>query len=168
MEVAICGRQEVDATTLEFARPLAGPAFDDDFFVGEELDGVAALRVHDAEEAAFPSGEREVGHGRGDADVDADVAGGDGVAELARGRSGGGEDGTGVAVRRNARSCRRLRRRSWRGRRRGRGRRSRFPSEGLRRAGRRGRWGRRRSRVAVGDAAAIDDGLGAVCPRPGR
>ena len=69
---------------LELARPLARPAFHDDFFVGEELDGIAALRVHDAEEAAFPAGEREVGHGCGDADVDADVAGGDGVAELAR------------------------------------------------------------------------------------
>ncbi len=82
----------------EFARPLTGPALDDYLFVGEEFDGVAALCVHHAEEAAFPSGEREVRHRRRDADVDADVAGGDGVSELASRGTRSGEDRTGVSV----------------------------------------------------------------------
>ena len=39
----------------EFAGPLFGPALNDYFFISEEFDGVASLRVHNAEEAAFPS-----------------------------------------------------------------------------------------------------------------
>ena len=71
---------------LELAGVLLSPAFDDDFFVGVELDGVASLRVHVAEEAAFPSGEGEISHGRGYADIDADVACGGLVTESARRR----------------------------------------------------------------------------------
>src|SRR5579863_2480645 len=77
---------------LEFAGVVFGPAFDDHFFVGVELDGVAALAVHVSEEAVFPSTEREIGHGRGDADVDADVSGGGFVAEAARGGTAGSEE----------------------------------------------------------------------------
>jgi hypothetical protein len=83
---------------LEFARPFAGPSFDDDFLVGEEFDSVTALRMHHTEEAALPSGKGKVGHGRRYADVDADVAGRYGVAEFACGRARGREDRTGVAV----------------------------------------------------------------------
>src|SRR5437879_12079270 len=76
---------------LEFAAVFFGPALDYYLFVGVELDGVAALAVEIAEEAIFPSAEGEVGHGRGYADVDADVAGGSFVAEAACGRTAGGE-----------------------------------------------------------------------------
>src|SRR5580698_10071369 len=82
----------------EFARPLGGPAFHDDLLVGKELDGIAALSVHNAEETAFPATEGEVGHGRGHADVDTDVACGDEVAKLAGRGAAGGEDGGGIAV----------------------------------------------------------------------
>src|ERR1700688_2967226 len=83
---------------LELARMFFGPAFDYDFFVGIELDGVAALAVEVAEEAVLPSAEGEVGHGRGDSDVDADVAAGGFVAEAARGRSAGREERRLIAV----------------------------------------------------------------------
>src|ERR1700692_706930 len=83
---------------LELARMFFGPAFDYDFFVGVELDGVAALAVEVAEETVLPSAEGEVGHGRGDSDVDADVAGGRFVAEAARGRSARGEERRLIAV----------------------------------------------------------------------
>src|ERR1700723_4120305 len=59
---------------LEFSGVFFGPAFDDDFLVGVELDRVAALRVHVSEEAGLPSRKGEIGHGRGYADIDADVA----------------------------------------------------------------------------------------------
>src|SRR5258708_6848692 len=83
---------------LEFRAVLFSPAFDYDFFVGVELDGVAALAVEIAEEAVLPSAKGEVRHGRGDSDVDADVAGGSFVAEAARGRSAGGEKRRLIAV----------------------------------------------------------------------
>src|SRR6267142_3642052 len=71
----------------EFTRMFFGPAFDDDFLVGVELDGVASLAMHVAEEAVLPSTEGEVGHGCGYADVDADVSGRGFIAESARGRT---------------------------------------------------------------------------------
>src|ERR1022692_1926105 len=83
---------------LEFSAVLFSPALYYDFLVGVELDGVAALAVEIAEEAVLPSAEREVGHGRGDSDVDADVAGRSFVAEAARGRPAGGEQRRLVAV----------------------------------------------------------------------
>jgi hypothetical protein len=76
----------------EFARPLFRPALYDHFFVGEEFNGVATLGVHYTEEAALPTGEREVSHGCGDADIDADIAGRNGVAEFASRGTGGSED----------------------------------------------------------------------------
>src|SRR3984957_3297125 len=75
-----------------------GPTFDDYFFVGVELDGVAALAVEIAEETVFPSAEGEVGHGRGYADVDSDVAGGSFVTKAAGGSSARGEQRRLVAV----------------------------------------------------------------------
>src|SRR5207244_11064290 len=60
--------------------------------VGEELNGIAPLRMHHAEEAALPAGKREVGHGRGHADVDTHVARRYQVAELARRGPAGRED----------------------------------------------------------------------------
>src|SRR5437660_6442532 len=72
---------------LELAAVLFGPAFNYYLLVRVELDSVAPLAVEVAEEAVLPSTEGEVGHGRGDSDVDADVARRRFVAEAARGRS---------------------------------------------------------------------------------
>src|SRR6202011_1130967 len=72
---------------LELAAVLFGPAFHDNFLVGIELDGVAALPVEIAEEAVLPSTEREVSHRRGDSNVDADISRGCFIAEAARGRT---------------------------------------------------------------------------------
>src|SRR5215472_10250813 len=74
------------ARILELSRVLFGPALDYHFLICVELDGVAALAVEIAEEAILPSAEGKVGHGRGDADIDADVAGRGFVAETARRR----------------------------------------------------------------------------------
>ena len=60
------------------------PALDDDFLIRVKLDRVAPLSVHVAEEAVVPAAEGEIGHGRGHADVDADVSCGSFVAELPR------------------------------------------------------------------------------------
>src|SRR5260370_26268482 len=72
---------------LELAAVLFRPAFDDNFLVGIELDGVAALPVEIAEEAVLPSTEREVSHGGGDSNVDADISRGGFIAEAARRRT---------------------------------------------------------------------------------
>src|ERR1051325_4739170 len=58
----------------EFSRPRLRPSLDDDLFLSEELEGVASLSVQIAEEAFTGAAEREEGHRRRDADVDADVA----------------------------------------------------------------------------------------------
>src|SRR5260370_2729283 len=83
---------------LELAAVLFRPAFDDNFLVGIELDGVAALPVEIAEEAVLPSTEREVGHGRGNSNVDADISRGGFIAEAARGRTARGEQRGLIAV----------------------------------------------------------------------
>src|ERR1700738_4297643 len=83
---------------LELAAVLFGPAFDDNFLVGIELDGVAALPVEIAEETVFPSTEREVSHRRGDANVDADISRGCLIAEAARSRTARGEQRGLIAV----------------------------------------------------------------------
>src|SRR5579863_1826474 len=77
---------------------LFGPALDYYFLVGVELDSVTALAVEIAEETVLPSAEREIGHGRGYADVDANVSGGRFVTEAARGRATRGEQRRLVAV----------------------------------------------------------------------
>src|SRR3954466_1929738 len=77
----------------ELARPLFGPALDDDFLFCVELDRVAPLAMQDAEEAVFPSAEWEVSHRRGDPDVHADVPRRSFVAELACCGAAGREDG---------------------------------------------------------------------------
>src|SRR5580692_671896 len=83
---------------LELASLLARPAFDYDLGFSVELDGVTALAVKDAKEAFFPAAEREIGHGRGDADIDADVSGGGFIAEAASGGAVGGEERGLIAV----------------------------------------------------------------------
>jgi len=83
---------------LKLARFLARPALDDDFGFGEKFNGVASLAVEDAEEAFFPSAEREIGHGCGDADIDADIPGRRLIAEFAGGGAAGGEERGLVAV----------------------------------------------------------------------
>src|ERR1700733_2076747 len=77
---------------------LFGPALDYDFLVGIELDGVAALAMEIAEEAVLPSAKWEVGHRRGDTDVDADISRGRFVAEAARGRTARREQRRLIAV----------------------------------------------------------------------
>src|SRR5580693_5295637 len=66
---------------------LLGPALYDYFLIGVELNGVTTLTVKIAEETVLPSAEREIGHGRGDSDVDADISGGRFVTEAARSRA---------------------------------------------------------------------------------
>src|ERR1700722_9430711 len=83
---------------LEFPAVLFGPAFDDYFLVGIELDGVTALTVEIAEEAVLPSAEGEIGHGCGDSDVDPNITGGSFVAETPRSRATRGEQRRLVAV----------------------------------------------------------------------
>src|SRR6202140_1974344 len=90
--------QSLNRSILELAAVLLGPALDDDFLVGVELNGIAALPVQIAKEAVLPPAEREIGHGSGDSDVDADVARGRLVAEAARGRSARREQRRLVAV----------------------------------------------------------------------
>src|SRR3982750_1493063 len=67
----------------ELARPLFGPALDDDFLFCVELDGGPAWAVQDAGGAVFPSTEREVRHRGRDSDVHADIPCRSFVAELA-------------------------------------------------------------------------------------
>src|ERR1700721_3121126 len=74
---------------LEFPAVLFSPAFDDNFLVGVELNRVAPLSVQIAEETVLPSAEREVSHGRGDPNIDANVSRRRFVAEAARGGSAG-------------------------------------------------------------------------------
>src|SRR5438477_7176323 len=85
-------------STLKLSRVLFGPALDDYFFLGVELDGIAALAVHDSEKAVFPAAEWEVRHGRGDADIDADISGGGFIAKAAGGRAAGSEQRSLIAV----------------------------------------------------------------------
>ena len=82
----------------ELPRPLAGPTLHNHFLIGKELDGVAPLCVHHAEETALPAGKGKVRHGCGHANVDPHVASGNGIAELTRRSAGGREDGAGVAI----------------------------------------------------------------------
>src|SRR5580700_4634824 len=83
---------------LELAGFLPRPALDNDFGFGVELDGVAALAVKNAEETLFPAAKREIGHGRGDANVNADVSGRGFVAESAGGGAIGGEERGLIAI----------------------------------------------------------------------
>src|SRR5271157_4950499 len=74
------------AQNSELARVLLRPALDHNFLLGVELDRVASLSVHDAEEAVFPSAERKVCHGRGHANVNSDIPRGSFIAEAPRRR----------------------------------------------------------------------------------
>src|SRR6202790_3242830 len=96
--LAVNAAQTEVCAHLELAGFLARPALDYDFGFCVELDGVAALAVEDAEEAFFPAAEGEIGHGRSDADVDADVSGGGFVAETAGRGAVRGEEGGLIAV----------------------------------------------------------------------
>src|ERR1035437_3166998 len=82
----------------EFAAPVAGPAFYDYFGLGVKFDAVVGLGVEVAEEAFAPAAEGERRHRSGDADVDADVAGIDFIAEAAGVGAVGGEDARHVSV----------------------------------------------------------------------
>src|SRR5579863_7387063 len=71
----------------ELSRMFFRPTFDDDFLFGVKLHSVAALAVHDSEEAVFPAAEGEIGHGRSNSDVDANISGWSLVAETPRRRA---------------------------------------------------------------------------------
>src|SRR5882724_321901 len=89
----------VTVATLKLPRVILGPALDHDFLFRIELDGVASLGVHNSEKAVFPAAEREVGHRRGDANVDANIARRRFVTEPAGGRAAGREQRRLIAVR---------------------------------------------------------------------
>ena len=78
------GTPKVD---LKLSRVFFGPALYYYFFVGVKFYGITALSVKIAEETVLPSGEREIGHRRGHADIDADISCGGFVFETARGRA---------------------------------------------------------------------------------
>src|SRR5258708_36918973 len=61
-----------EGAALKLPRPLFGPALDDHFLIGVELDCVAPLPLHHTQKAVLPTAERTVGHARRYADVDAD------------------------------------------------------------------------------------------------
>src|SRR5580704_6938026 len=82
----------------ELPAVLLRPAFDDNFLVGIKLNRVPALSVKIAEEAVFPSAEREIGHGRGDSDVDANIACGRFIAKTSRCCSARGEERSLIAI----------------------------------------------------------------------
>src|ERR1051326_6059503 len=84
--------------SLKLSAVVFGPTLDDDFLVGVELNRVSALAVEIGKKAILPCAEREVGHGRADTNVDADIAGRGFVAEAARGRSARREQRGLVAV----------------------------------------------------------------------
>src|SRR3954453_22057785 len=78
---------EVRAVALPAREEAAG----DRLLARVEVDGVGAVGVQVAQEAVLPAAEREEGHRRRDADVDADHPGLDFVAEAADGRAVLGE-----------------------------------------------------------------------------
>src|SRR5450755_746455 len=84
---------------LKLSGFLPRPALNHDFRFGVELHGVAALTVQNSEEAVFPSAEWEIRHGRGHADIDADISRRSFVAEFSRRRTAGGEERSLVTVR---------------------------------------------------------------------
>src|SRR5580658_434625 len=68
-------------TYSELPRVLLRPALDHNFLFGVELDRIAPLCVHDPEETVLPSAEREICHGRGHANVNADIPRGSFIAK---------------------------------------------------------------------------------------
>src|SRR5262245_7817272 len=78
--------------------PSSPPPRHDDLLVGVELVGVPSLGLQVAEEAVPRAAERELRHGRGDADVDADHRRGRQACVLARRLAAGGEDRRRVRV----------------------------------------------------------------------
>src|ERR1700676_1241899 len=79
------------SAALKFSGFLPRPALDNYFRFGIEFHRVAALPVQNTEETIFPSAEWKVSHGRGHADVDADISRGCFVAEFSSGGATGGE-----------------------------------------------------------------------------
>src|SRR5262245_36439900 len=84
-------------SSLALPVPALRPALDDHFRLRIELDAVPTLGVQVAKEALIPTAEREIGHRRGHADIDANVSSIRLVAELARRRPAAGEDAGHVA-----------------------------------------------------------------------
>src|SRR5690348_11728997 len=64
----------VGVSLLKLTRPLLRPPLNHHLFLRVKFNCITPLRVHIAEEAFLPAGEREEGHGRGHANVDANIA----------------------------------------------------------------------------------------------
>src|SRR6266542_3789010 len=98
---ASAARTTTEALLLHEVHPAPLPAREpparDGLLAGVELDRVGAVGVEVAEEGVLPAGEREEGDGGGNADVDADHADLDVVAEATDRRAGLGEDRHAVA-----------------------------------------------------------------------
>ena len=75
----------------EFPTPLARPTLHHHLGLRIELDAVARLGVEIAKEAGVPAAKGEVGHGRGHANVDTDIAGVNFVTEFAGHRAAAGK-----------------------------------------------------------------------------
>src|SRR5579864_12171 len=90
--------QSLNRSILEFPAVLFRPALDDNFLVRIKLDSIPPLPMQIAEEAVLPSAEREIGHGRGDTNVDTNVPCRRFIAETARSRSARGKQRRLVAV----------------------------------------------------------------------
>ena len=87
LSLAIKIRELLSPHGLKLARPLLRPSFDHDFLFGVELDCIAPLAMHNSQEAVLPTAEWKVGHWRGHADVDTNIAGLHLVTEFACGRA---------------------------------------------------------------------------------
>src|SRR5258708_14728093 len=84
---------------LKCTRPFPGPALNHNLLLGVELHRVLSLRVQIAEKAVLPAGEREERHWGSDADIDADVAGLNLVAEFPGPAPTPGEETAHIAIR---------------------------------------------------------------------
>jgi hypothetical protein len=79
------------SAALEFSRFLPRPTLYNYFRFGIELYCVASLPMQNTEKTIFPSTEWEVRHGRGDANVDADISRRRLVTEFSCGGATGGK-----------------------------------------------------------------------------
>src|SRR5713226_2487565 len=91
--------ERVEVLESELPRPLFGPSLDHYLLLGVKFNSVTPLAVCHAEEAVFPTAEREIGHRSSHTDIDSYVAGLRLVAELARRRPASRENGSSIPVR---------------------------------------------------------------------
>ncbi len=83
---------------LELTRPLFRPTFHNYFRLSEKFYRMLVLAMEDAKKTLLPTTEREESHWRRHADINADVASLNLVAEFASGRATAGEETSHIAV----------------------------------------------------------------------